>query len=191
MSWQVLAQGKTVEEFQNSQPPITELEENTPILIHIELASWAPVGILADIAGAEWWAEKVAPAGMIVDDVSGDWHSLDVRGHADIAFVLILIPCIAAVIIALAWAVTTIKISADVKERELAKIKFLEEGMKLNYSAADLSDMLAGIKTVPPDLSDFLKPLGDLGSMLIPIGLIVLGIVVLPSVLPAILPQRR
>ncbi len=153
--WQTIVEAPSVEEFQAASPAVSDLEKDTPIIVRIDLVPWAPIGWLANVAGAEWWGQRVSPAGMIVDDVSGESNWVEITGHADPVPVVLLVSLIVAGIAGLgviSWMIANIKISADVKEREQSKEEFVKEMVDKGYSPSEINDWLNGIKSPPPEV---------------------------------------
>lgn len=71
MAWRTLAQGNTLEEFQGSSPPVSELPKGTKLRLTLEMPWYAPIAPLADLWGAEWVAQRMLEEGVIVEDVEG------------------------------------------------------------------------------------------------------------------------
>lgn len=122
MAWVTLADATSLEELQAAKPAIADLPAGTPVKLRIELPAWAPVGKLADLAGAEWWASRFIGADVEVIDVYGDWYWMEVTGRARGTPVLLLITIIIAALSALgiAWFISRIMLDADIPS--LAKI---------------------------------------------------------------------
>lgn len=176
--WQTIVEANSLEEFQSARPTIYEVPTGSEVVIRIELVAWAPIGKLADLAGAEWWGQKLAPE-LRVADVYGNWHWMEIRGIATGMAPVVLIPLIVFGLAALgwgAWIYSKIKISADVKEREEAKIEFIEERLREGYTPEQIDRWLEGIESPPPgiELPKWLAPAGiGIGTILL-IGLAVL-----------------
>lgn len=187
--WQVIAQADTVEGLSSVIPTVSELPKGTEVIIRFDLPIWAPIGKLADVAGAEWWGQWLAGAGMDVIDVYGNWHWMEIKGKADPIWLIALIPLIIKAVAALgvtgflAWAAA--KITANIfvkpaevaKEREQAKIEFTEERLREGYTPEEINRWLAGIESPPTEVSilpewDKVKPYVIGIGALIVIGLI-------------------
>ena len=87
----------------------------TKVKIRIEVPSWAPVGRLADLAGAEWIAQQFAPAEVRVIDVYGNWHWMEIVGVAEGTPVLLLVTIIVGMLAALGitYLISKIVLQAD------------------------------------------------------------------------------
>lgn len=81
MAWVTLAQGASVEEFQASKPPVSELSSGTRMQLIIDTPWWAPIAPLADLFGAEWVAQRLLnEADTVITDVEGQgWHRIVVH----------------------------------------------------------------------------------------------------------------
>ena len=161
MAWQIIAEGN-IDTFEQASPTILSLEKDTPILLRINLSKWAPFSSqIFNLWGAEWWGQKVAPAGMIVDDVYGGKNAdltewVEIKGHADPLAVPLLITIIVASVVGLgiiAWMVVSIKLSADVRVREQTKLEFIEARLKEGYTPAQIDSWLKGIESPPPEVT--------------------------------------
>lgn len=162
--WQVIAQADTIEGLSSVTPTVSELPKGTELVIRFDLPAWAPVGKVADIAGAEWWGQWLAGAGMEVTDVYGDWHWMEIRGKADPIWLIALIPLIIKAVAALgvtgflSWA--AVKLTANIfvkpaeiaREREQAKIEFIRE-MAPIYGDDTVTRWLEGIESPPAGIS--------------------------------------
>lgn len=163
--WQVIAQADTVEGLSSVIPTISELPKGTELIIRFDLPIWAPVGKLADVAGAEWWGQWLAPSGMEVTDVHGNWHWMEIRGEADPIWLLALIPLIIKAVAALgitgflSWAAVKLTANIFVKpaevayEREQAKIEFIETKLREGYQPDEITRWLEGIESPPPGVT--------------------------------------
>ena len=81
MAWVTLAQGASVEEFQASKPPVSELSSGTRMQLIIDTPWWAPIAPLADLLGADWVAQRLLnEADTVITDVEGQgWHRIVVH----------------------------------------------------------------------------------------------------------------
>lgn len=159
--WQVIAQADTVAGLSSVTPTVSELPHGTELIIRFDLPAWAPVGKVADIAGAEWWGQWLAGAGMEVTDVYGNWHWMEIRGRADPIWLIALIPLIIKAVAALGvtgfltWA--AVKVTANIfvepaqvaKEREQAKIEFIETQLRAGYTPGQITSWLEGVESPP------------------------------------------
>lgn len=110
--WKVLA-GGTPEEFGNTLPSITELPHGTPI--KLEIKTTLPVAPIADVVGAEWFAEQMGLEGAAVVDVEATgWDTVVVHMVADPVWVWLLMLAILAGIGGLIYLVYEIRLLANV-----------------------------------------------------------------------------
>jgi len=120
LAWVTIAEANSLDEFKNAQPSyLKDLPKGTKLRLRIELPSYCPFGKLADIAGAEWWAQWLMPQGIDVIDVYGDWTWIEVQAEVDPpmwpAWVIGAIAiAIAALPFGIAFLISTIKLDADV-----------------------------------------------------------------------------
>ena len=115
MEWVTVAQGSSLEQFEGSSVPakVEELPKGTPLRLTIQFPTWAPIGYIGNIAGAEWWAQKLAPQGIDVVDVSGDAYNIIVDAVVDPPFpAIIVIGIIALALAAVAFLIISIKLDA-------------------------------------------------------------------------------
>jgi hypothetical protein len=115
MPWVTVAQGDNLEQFKGSLVPaeVAELPKGTPLRLTIKFPTWAPIGVIGNIAGAEWWAQKLAPQGIDVVDVSGDWYNITVDAIVDPPFpAIVVIGIIALALVAVAFLIISIKLDA-------------------------------------------------------------------------------
>ena len=160
MAWETIVEASSVEELEYAIPTVSELPHGTEIIIRFDLPLWVPIGKLADLAGSEWWGQMLAGSGMKVTDVRGNWHWMEIHGIANAVHLAILIPLIITAvrwlgIAFLSWM--SVKISANiitkpaeiVKEREAAKIEFIEKWAPI-YGTETVKEWLEGIKSPPP-----------------------------------------
>lgn len=189
--WQVIAQSDTVAGLSSVTPTVSELPHGTELIIRFDLPAWAPVGKVADIAGAEWWGQWLVGAGMEVTDVYGNWHWMEIRGKADPIWLIALIPLIIKAVAALGvtgfltWA--AVKLTANIfvepaqiaKEREQAKIEFIEARVREGYNPEQVTRWLEGIESPPPEikLPEWLAPAGIGIGAIVLIGLAALLII--------------
>ena len=149
--WSIIAEAGSVDELQNSFPLVDDLPPGTEILIHVDLVKWAPIGKLANIAGAEWWSQRLAPENVLVTDVSGDWTTIEIRGVVHGTPVLIIIAVIVAALslLGVAYYVSRIYVSANIVEQTKADIA--RNMINSGYSADQVRQVLDGIKTATPN----------------------------------------
>ena len=114
MAYQTIVSATSVDEFQSEAPDI-DLPPGTKVKIRMELPPWAPVGKLADLAGAEWIAQQFAPAEVRVTDVYGNWHWMEIEGVVEGTPVLLLVTIIIGMLSALgiAYLISKIVLQAD------------------------------------------------------------------------------
>ncbi len=114
-TWQTVAQADSLETFKSAIPSIDDLPEGTPVNIHIEFPSWLPAGPIANLAGAEWVAQRFASeADIHITDVhSESLYSMDIDGIASGWAVPVGIIIIVAILSALGIAyITSITLTA-------------------------------------------------------------------------------
>jgi len=114
LAYQTVVSATSVDEFQDKAPDI-DLPPGTKVKIRIELPPWAPVGRLADLAGAEWVAQWFVPAEVKVIDVYGNWHWIEIVGVVEGTPVLLLVAIIVSMIAALGitYFISKIILQAD------------------------------------------------------------------------------
>ena len=119
MAWITLARGASVEEFQASKPPVSELPTGTRMQLIIDTPWWAPIAPLADLFGAEWVAQRLlTEADTRIIDVEGQgWHRIVV--HMKVAspgWPLVIIGVIAMLLVlgGVAWMIHEIRLIADI-----------------------------------------------------------------------------
>jgi len=146
--WTEIARANTIAELQNIVPTYADIPAGTEVNIHLELQWWAPIGKLADMAGAEWWAPRLAQCHMDVIDVSGNWHYIDIRGIARGMPVVLLIAIIAAsvVVLGLGVYISSVVITANI---ETKKLEQANEWLRLGYTPEQVSQMLGAVTFKP------------------------------------------
>ncbi len=114
--YQTLVVANNIDEFEAARPSIDDLPPGTKIRLRVELPAWAPIGKLADLAGAEWFAQQFAPAQIRVIDVYGDWHWMELTGVAEGSPVLLLITVIVAALslLGITFFISRIVLEADI-----------------------------------------------------------------------------
>ena len=119
MAWVTMAWGTSVEEFQASKPPVSELPSGTRMQLIIDTPWWAPIAPLADLFSAEWVAQRLlAEADARIIDVEGrGWHRIVV--HMEVAspgWPLVIIGVIAGLLFTagLAYLIHEIRLIADI-----------------------------------------------------------------------------
>jgi hypothetical protein len=118
LAYETIISADSIEDFEN-QATSRDLPPGTKVKIRIELPAWAPIGVLADMFGAEWVASRFVPAEMVVDDVYGSWRWVEITGTVYGTPVLILVTVIVGMLAALGIAYFASKI---VLSGELPKI---------------------------------------------------------------------
>ena len=154
--WTEIARAKTTEELQNLVPTYADIPAGTEVNIHLELQWWVPIGKLADLAGAEWWAPRLAQADMDVIDVSGNWHYIDIRGIARGMPVVLLIAILASAvaILGIGAYISSVVITANM---ETKKLEQANEWLRAGYTPEQVSQML-GAATFTPSLPSIPTP---------------------------------
>ena len=115
MPWQTVAQAANLADFQaaGQNPALQDLPKATRLRLTVQFPTWAPIGVIGNIAGAEWWAQQFAPHGITVTDVSGDWYNINVDAVVDPLPIWFLIAIIAAALAAVAFLIISIKLDAE------------------------------------------------------------------------------
>ena len=172
MAWTVVAQANSESELYSLTPLYADVPAGTEVNIHLELQWWAPIGKLANLAGAEFWAPRLAQADLDVIDVSGDWHYIDIRGTARGMGTVLLIAILAAAVATLGLGVyiASVVITANMEEKKLEQANaWIKEG----YTPEQVTQMLKEVKPATPKLPALDLPEG------ITIGVIVVGVIAL------------
>ena len=158
MAWQLILKASNEAEAREAKPAIADIPAGSEVQINIDLPVWAPVGRLADLAGAEFWASKLYPE-VQVTNVEGNWHYIIIHGRAigvfPIAIALIVFGVLGVVGLA---TFATVSIYSNITEqqkvaaeRETAKIEATKELLDRGYEIGDVTAWLEGIKTPPPE----------------------------------------
>lgn len=115
MQWVTVAQAGNLADFQaaGQSPDLQDLPKATRLRLTIQFPTWAPLGVIGNIAGAEWWAQHFAPHGITVTDVSGDWYNITVDAVVDPLPVIVIIGIIALALAAVAFLIISIKLDAE------------------------------------------------------------------------------
>lgn len=147
----VIAQANSVEELQSAFLPYKEIPAGTPIKIRLELAKWFPMGKLADLAGAEFWAKHLIRADMDVLDVYGDWYWIEIEGKARGLAVPLLIAIIAGAVAVLGLAafITSVVITAKIEKEKLQTATDL---INKGLTPEEVSQVLEATKPAAPKL---------------------------------------
>lgn len=114
--YEVLAQANSLAEFQAKlQGNQLDLEPGTPVKLSVKLPAYMPVAGVANLFGAERWAELLNQEVIVEDVHSLDAYNIEVVGITRGTPVLVLVAVIAAALITLgiAYTLTEIKLSAD------------------------------------------------------------------------------
>ncbi len=173
MAWQTIVEGSTAQELEAAVPAISDLPAGTPLVIHIELQAWMPVAGLANLAGMEWWAERLSSHVRVKDVSSLDAHTIEISGDVTGTPVILIVGLVVAaltMVFGITWLISNIRLSADVvKQAEIQQVteqtrtEFYERWEPvLGPEAA--RDLLAGVTTPTvqqkadnPSLTDDLK----------------------------------
>ena len=165
MAWQEILKATSEAEAREAKPAIADIPAGTEVQINIDLPWYAPAGKLADLAGTEFWAQKLYSE-VQVTDVEGDWHYIIIRGRAKgvipVAIALIVFGVLAVIGLA---TFATVTIFANITEqqkiageREAAKIDFIKTYEPIY--GEKVFEWVEGISTPPAGISlpDILKP---------------------------------
>lgn len=192
MAWQTIVEASNIGELEYAPCSVQELEKDTEAIIRIDLPWWAPIGWLANLAGAEWWASQLVGSGMEVIDVYGERDWVEVKGKADPIWLIALIPLIVKALAALGISFAAVKVSAnifakpaeEVTERQKAAEEYTYTLIeRYGYTPEQASKALKDVQKAGGEAP---KPF-DLAGIL-PVALLALAAIV---VLPSILPGRR
>ena len=115
-SYKVIAQGNSVEELQQAIPTVDDIPPGSPTRITITLPSWAPIGGIADIGGAEYIASWFVGEMDVTDVRSPNGTTIVIEGRAVGALPLTLIFIVVGLLAALGimWLVRSIILEADI-----------------------------------------------------------------------------
>lgn len=147
--WQTVYTARSESEAGSVLPTIGDIPAGSQVKIRIDLQPWAPVGKLADLAGAELWAQKLYPE-MTVSDVYGDWHWIEIRGVAKGAFpiaIALIVFGVLALFGVAAWA--AVSISADIREVQVAKSEYMEVAIRAGYTPAEAAEAWEKAQPLP------------------------------------------
>lgn len=176
-NWRTILTANSAQEVESGQvqPTIDELPAGTPVKVHIELADWAaPFGKLTDLAGAEWWAPRLAEVDLDVTDVYGTWGSFTIEGTARGMAVMTALVAIVSALAALGivYFVTSMLMEASIAEQKKADTlnRLIDEG----YSPEEASRAVEKLE-VEPTLPELPSPAG-LGIGIGTLALIALGL---------------
>lgn len=187
MAWITVAEASSTDELRTLTPAVNEIPNGSPVRITITLPAWLPLAHLADLAGAEWFAQRFVGAVKVTDVSSPDHlYTIEIDGTAIGLFWFILVPLLVVVLGALAiiginaWQHVTVE--ADITQQakvqqatEQARIDASNALVAKGYSLSDISKWLSGITTptaqqqaADPSLMDTIKkalsnPLTDIG----------------------------
>ena len=161
MAWQLILKASNEAEAREAKPAIADIPAGSEVQINIDLPVWAPVGRLADLAGAEFWASKLYPE-VQVTDVEGNWHYIIIHGRAIGAFPIAIALIVFGVLGVFGLAAfATVSVYANITEqqkiavdRETAKIEATKELLDRGYEIGDVTTWLEGIKTPPPEAAN-------------------------------------
>ena len=77
MAWKTIVEANSLDEFQSAQPSVGDLPAGTPVKLTFEFPHWYPLAGIANIAEAEWVAQRFYDEAHIqVTDVNSPdaWH---------------------------------------------------------------------------------------------------------------------
>ena len=165
MAWKTIVEANSLDEFKAaSNRTVNDLPAGTPVRLTFELPAWMPAAPLADMAGAEWVAQRFYNEAHIrIDNVYGEgWHTVVFEGTVVGTPVLAIIIAVGAILgsIGILW-VSHAKFEADIAETpqktEQARIEFIEK-YEPKYGAAVI-DWLSDVTQPPPEVTN--PSLGD------------------------------
>ena len=164
MAWKTIVEANSLDEFQSAQPSVGDLPAGTPVKLTFEFPHWYPLAGIANIAEAEWVAQRFYDEAHIqVTDVNSPdaWHVV-IEGKIVGTPVLAIVIAVGAIVVALGifWVVHA-KFEADIaetqveagktqQETEANRIAFIEKYEPVYGSKA--SDWLAGVTKPPPEV---------------------------------------
>ena len=160
MAWKTIVEANSLDEFKAaSNRTVNDLPAGTPVRLTFELPAWMPAAPLADMAGAEWVAQRFYNEAHIrIDNVYGEgWHTVVFEGTVVGTPVLAIIIAVGAILgsIGILW-VSHAKFEADIAETlqktEQARIEFIEK-YEPKYGAAVI-DWLSGVTQPPPEVTN-------------------------------------
>ena len=184
MAWREILKATSEAEAREAKPAIADIPAGSEVQINIDLPWYAPAGKLADLAGMEFWAQKLYSEMQVVD-VEGNWHYIIIHGKAKGAFPIAIALIVFGVLAAVGLTTfATVTIYSNITEqqtiaaeRERAKIEITEKLLDMGHPLGEITAWLEGIKTPPPEvqsiIGDIAKPLG------ISAGIILVGLVLL------------
>lgn len=181
MSWVTVVDVANADELRNVFPVIPDIPADTEIQIHIELAWWAPIGNLANIAGVEWWGQQLAGADVEVTDVSGDWYSVTIKGitrGSDPVTISAVILIALSLLGIITYYITRVYITANLVEQKKAEIA--QDMINHGYTPEQISAVLNQIKSQTPSVPSAIK------WSLVAAGIVIVAIIVIPKATPAV-----
>lgn len=153
--WKTIYQANSAEELEAPVIDYQDIPPGTPVKIRLEMQPWAPIGKLADMAGAEWWVPKLVQADVTDVDVYGDWHWIVIEGRAIGAATALIIAAIAGFVATYGLSVylVSVVLQADIEE---AKLEQTEKWLREGYTPEQVSTML---RETRPAKADFMPDL--------------------------------
>ena len=175
MAWKTIVEANSLDGFKAaSGKTVNDLPAGTPVRLTFELPAWMPVAPFADMAGAEWVAQRFyREAHIRLSDVRGEgWRTVVFEGVVTGSLVLTITIAVVAILIAIGilW-VAHAKFEADIAETqyqtEQARIAFIKKYEPI-YGKDVVSNWLEGISKPPPGadpslLDDLKKALPGIG----------------------------
>jgi len=179
--WTTIVEARSVQELESLTPLYSEIPAGTPILIRLELQWYAPImvfpgGKLADLAGAEWWAPRLAQADLEVIDVRGNWHWMEIEGRTRGTPVVLIIAAIVGfvAIFGLSVYISNVRITANIEQKKLEQA---DEWLRAGYTPGQVSQMLGEITFEPTLPTPSLPTIAGISVGVIGIGVIILFLI--------------
>ena len=174
--WTTIVEARSVQELESLTPLYSEIPAGTPILIRLELQWYAPIGKLADLAGAEWWAPRLAQADLEVIDVQGNWHWMEIEGITRGTPVVLIIAAIVGfvAIFGLSVYISSVRITANIEQKKLEQA---DEWLRAGYTPEQVSQMLGEITFEPTLPTPSLPTIAGISVGVIAIGAIILFLI--------------
>ena len=174
--WTEVARASTAQELENLVPAYAEIPAGTEVKILLELQWWAPIGKLADLAGAEWWAPRLVQADLDVIDVTGNWTFIEIYGRTRGTPLILIIAAIAAAVAILGLGVylTSVVITANMEQKKLEQAdKWIREG----YTPEQVTRMLEATAFEPKTPEISIPGLPNIGTGMLIIGAVALFLI--------------
>lgn len=153
-------QDATLDELRAATPAVNDIPPGTDIRIRIGVPWYlVPAGKMADLAGTEFWAQKLVDAEVKVIDVFYDNRTIHIQGVTEGSPVALIVFGIIAALLAFGiFRVTEAMMEADITEQR--KLETFNALIDKGYSPEKAQQM---IETFEPERGDFLPELPGAG----------------------------